>query len=241
MRVEASPFDTQHYGISIGRLVAQPDSQDGPAEITAALEAAQRAGYAVVFLRLSATDRLRDAVEALGVVPVDTLVTSRLTTRAAASPPPAAVTIEHHDRITDPDDIAAIATLTAEVMKTSHLHADQRLPVAQTRALYAAWATNDITGRAQRTIVARAGREVVSYITLLVDGRSVVIDLVAVAAAWHGKGIGSAMVASVVGWIADRDVVATVGTQADNPALALYARHGFVPTHEHVTYHLWLT
>ena len=67
------------------------------------------------------------------------------------------------------------------------------------------------------------------------------IDLVAVAAAWHGKGVGSAMIASVISWIGDRDVVATVGTQAENPALSLYTRHGFVPSHEHVTYHLWLT
>ncbi len=239
MNVESAPFDTKHYGIAIGRLVALPS--DGPAEITQALDQAARAGFAVVFLRLLSTDPLCKVVDAMGHVAIDRLVTSTLTARSATSRVPDGVTIEHHDRIEDAKDIAAIATLTADVMVTSHLHADPRLPIANTRALYAAWATNDITGRAQRTIIARAGRDVVGYITLVVDARSVMIDLVAVAAAWHGKGIGSAMIASVIQWIGERDVVATVGTQADNPALALYTRHGFVPSHEHLTYHLWLT
>ena len=41
-------------------------------------------------------------------------------------------------------------------------------------------------------------------------------------------------------WTGARPIAATVGTQADNPALRLYARCGFVPTATHVTYHLWL-
>lgn len=239
MKLAAAPFDTQHYGIAIGRLVAE--SSDGAAELTWALAQAAREHYAVVFLRLLSTDPLRKTVEAMGHVAVDTLVTSTLAARTATSRAPDSVTIEHHERLHDPHDITAIATLTADVMRTSHLHADPRLPLAKTRALYAAWATNDITGRAQRIVVARAGSDVVGYISLIVDTTSVMVDLVAVSTAWHGKGIGSAMIASVVNWVGDRDVVTTVGTQADNPALALYTRHGFVPSHEHVTYHLWLT
>lgn len=239
MKVEAASFDTQHYGIAIGRLVAQPS--DGRSELTSALEQATRDRYAVVFLRLLSTDPLRATVEEMGHVAVDTLVTSTLAERSATSRCSDSVTIEHHDRIDAPMDIAAIATLTADVMVTSHLHADPRLPLARTRALFAAWATNDITGRAQRTIVARAGREIVGYITLLVTPTSVMIDLVAVAASWHGRGIGSAMIASVIDWVGERDVVTTVGTQVANPALALYTRLGFVSSSEHVTYHLWLT
>ncbi|HEX8110750.1 MAG TPA: GNAT family N-acetyltransferase, partial [Kofleriaceae bacterium] len=74
------------------------------------------------------------------------------------------------------------------------------------------------------------------------------IDLVAVAAAWRGRGAGARLLAGCIDWLGDwigdrpgdHAHVATVGTQADNPALRLYRRCGFVPTATHVTYHLWL-
>ena len=134
--------------------------------------------------------------------------------------------------------------ITGEAIRTSHLHADPRLPAERTRALYAAWATNDVTGRAQQTIVARAGRSLIGYLTVVATPATApttaMIDLVAVAAAWRGRGAGAALVAGFVDWLGDRPITATVGTQADNPALRLYARCGFVPTATHVTYHLWL-
>jgi GNAT superfamily N-acetyltransferase len=125
-------------------------------------------------------------------------------------------------------------------MRTSHLHADPRLPAARTRELYAAWARNDVTGRAQRTIVARSERAVIGYLTVLVTPGTAVIDLVAVTASRQGLGVGSALLASFIEWIGGREIAATVGTQADNPARRLYARCGFVPTARHFTYHLWL-
>jgi len=137
-----------------------------------------------------------------------------------------------------------VAAIAGEAIRTSHLHADPRLPAERTRALYAAWATNDVTGRAQRTIVARAGRALVGYLAVVTAPvsapRTAMIDLVAVAATWRGRGAGASLLAGFIDWIGDRAITATVGTQADNPALRLYARCGFVPTATHVTYHLWL-
>lgn len=239
MKLEDCPFDSHHYGLKIGRFVAH--AADGAADVSTALEVATREGFALMFLRLERDEPLCAIVEAMGYTAVDTLITSTLRTRTSGSATHDQVTLEQHATIEDPADIARIATITAVVMKTSHLHADPRLPLAETRALYAAWATNDVTGRAQRTFVARAEGEVVGYITVLDRGSTIVIDLVAVHEAWRGKGIGAAMLRSVIEWIGDRDVVATVGTQAENPALALYERNGFVPTEAHVTYHLWLT
>lgn len=244
MRLEPCPFDSEHYGMAIGRLVRE--AGDGPGELDAAIAAARRERHAVVFVRLAGDDPLRGALA--GHTPVDTLVTSTLTTRALAIPrtPEAApgMTIERHDRLADPADIAAVAAITGEAMRTSHLHADPRLPAERTRALYAAWATNDVTGRARPTIVARAGRELIGYLAVVATPGTAMIDLVAVAAAWRGRGAGARLLAGFIDWLGDRPgdqaVVATVGTQADNPALRLYARCGFVPTATHVTYHLWL-
>lgn len=238
MRLVDSPFDSAHYGLAIGRLVR--DAGDGPGELWAAIAAARREEYAVVFVRLAGDDPLRGALEPAGHAPVDTLVTSTLGPDRPAIPRSAQLAIEPRDRLDDPFDIAAIAAITGEAIRTSHLHADPRLPAERTRSLYAAWATNDVTGRAQQTIVARAGRDLIGYLTVVAGAETVMIDLVAVAAAWRGRGAGASLVAGFVDWLGDRTVTATVGTQADNSALRLYARCGFVPTATHVTYHLWL-
>jgi GNAT superfamily N-acetyltransferase len=245
MRLAACPFDSEHYGLTVGRLVRDPG--DGPAELAAAIAAARRERHAVVFVRFTADDPLRGALEAAGHTPVDTLVTSTLSARPEARPRierSAALTIEHHDRLADPADVAAVAAITGEAIRTSHLHADPRLPAERTRALYAAWATNDVTGRAQRTFIARDGRALIGYLTVVATPDTAMIDLVAVAAAWRGRGAGASLIAGFIDWLGDwsgdRAVIATVGTQAGNPALRLYARCGFVPTATHVTYHLWL-
>jgi len=240
MQVQDSPFDSQHYQLRIGRLV--PQSTDGAAELAAAIDDARANGFDVLFVRVAQHHPMGAVLERAGHAPIDTLVISTLGRPRPKAPvgPVSAITIEHHDRLEDPDEIAEIARITAQSMRTSHLHADPRLPIAGTQELYAAWARNDVTGRAQRTILARAGREPVGYITVLAGPGTAVIDLVAVAPSAQGQGIGSSMLASFIGWIGDRDLVATVGTQAHNPALALYARCGFVPTETHFTYHLWL-
>jgi GNAT superfamily N-acetyltransferase len=242
MRLAACPFDSEHYGLAIGRLIRDPG--DGPAELAAALADARRERCAVVFVRLTAEDPLRGALEAAGHTPVDTLVTSTLGTSTPTSRLEIVrgdeVEIEHHDRLADPADIAAVAAITGEAIRTSHLHADPRLPAERTRALYAAWATNDVTGRAQRTIVSRDGHALIGFLTVVATPDTAMIDLIAVAAAGRGRGTGASLIAGFIDWLGDRNVLATVGTQAGNPALRLYARCGFAPTATHVTYHLWL-
>jgi GNAT superfamily N-acetyltransferase len=251
MRLEPCAFDSEHYGLSIGRLMR--DAGDGPGELAAAIAAARRARFAVVFVRLAGDDPLRGALErsetggraprgidGAGCAPIDALVTSTLGPDRPTIRRSSALTIEHHDRLDDPADVATVAAITSEAIQGSHLHADPRLPAERTRALYAAWAENDVTGRAQRTIVARAGRELIGYLAVVAAPGTAVIDLVAVAAGWRGRGAGATLLAGFIDWIGDRELTATVGTQADNPALRLYARCGFVPAATHVTYHLWL-
>lgn len=236
MKLEHSAFDSQHYDLRIARLLREP--ADREADLDAALDVARRDGYHVAFLRLDDGDAFCESLAKRGEAAVDTLVTSTLGPQRRTSPGPGAIAIEHHDRLSG-GDVEAVAAIT-DCITTSHLHADRRLPLARTRELYAAWARNDVTGRAQRVIVARSGSDVAGYISVLVRAGTAVIDLVAVAAARHGQGIGSAMLASFIEWVDERELSATVGTQATNPALGLYARHGFVPTSKHLTYHLWL-
>lgn len=234
MLIEDSPFDSAHYGIKIGRIVP-----DDTADLSPTLATGKERDYAVLFLRVSDASPLVDELAARGITPCETLVTSTLKT-PTRHPSRATCTIEQHERVTDPADIDAIAALTGEAIHNTHLHVDPKLPTEKTRALYAAWARNDVTGRAQRTIIARDGGQIVGYITVVIAHETAMIDLVAVTPARQGGGFGGAMLDAFLAWIATTGLGATVGTQSDNRALGLYQRYGFVPTQVQSTYHLWL-
>jgi GNAT superfamily N-acetyltransferase len=150
------------------------------------------------------------------------------------------IAVEQHAAIAAERDLDAIAALTATAITGTHLHRDPRLPVDRTRRLYAAWARNDAAGRAQRTIVARDGGEVVGYLSILRTGGTGVIDLIAVDPARQGRGIGTALLASYLEWLRQEGLSGRVGTQSDNPVLSLYRRVGFVPRYRQCAYHLWL-
>ncbi len=234
MRLEPSPFDSRHYALRIGRLV-----EPTVGELRPTLAAARADGYDVVVVRVADDDPVRAALDRAGHAPVDVLVTSTL---GPARPLAAATTdaIEEHPIIDDPADVAAVAGITTASIQTSHLHADPRLPRERTDALYAEWVRNDLAGRAARTFLARDRGAVVGYLTAVAQPDHVMIDLVAVDPAHHGRGLGTALIGAFIAWVDARGAVATVGTQRDNPALRLYARCGFVPARTQFTYHLWL-
>jgi len=161
--------------------------------------------------------------------------------RARQPAPNSHIIVETLDRVTNAADLTAIETLSADVLCRSHLHSDPRLPAERTKRYYAAWARNNATGRAQRTIIARAGDVVIGYLSVLDGHDRVAIDLVAVSAQWQGQGVGASLLAQLGASLNARPgIVATVGTQADNPALKLYRRFGYTPSEFHATYHLWL-
>ncbi|MEZ4365353.1 MAG: GNAT family N-acetyltransferase [Kofleriaceae bacterium] len=232
--VEPSPFDSGHYGRRVGRLDLGTDAPDR------AILAAREAGYEVLFARAAAEDPARRYLEQRGLPVLDTLVTSTLSPTAPAAEAGLDVEVRASAVITDAALLEAIEALTARSITRSHLHADPRLPSAQTQALFSAWARNDASGRAARTFTAWLGGEFVGYLAALATPDASVVDLVAVEAAARGRGVGTALLDAFVGWARTRPPPATVGTQADNPALRLYARRGFVPTRTDLTYHLWL-
>src|SRR5215510_4012552 len=112
MRIEASPFDSEHYGLTIGRLVREDG--DGPGELDAAIAAARRERFAVVFVRLAGDDPLRGALERSEYAPIDTLVTTTLGADRPAIRRSPRLTVEHHDRLTDPADVAVVAAIAGE-------------------------------------------------------------------------------------------------------------------------------
>jgi len=235
MKLEHSPFDSENYGLRIGQLRAEPG--DSERELDEAMQLAQDQ-CDVCFFRLDEREPLVRLLERRGAAPVDRLVTSALGPGRLKSAIPTGIAITCSDRLAGKDVERASALMVA-AMNRSHLHADPRLPAEATRRLFAAWTRNDVTGRARVSIVAREGAAFVGLITILVRGERAILDLVAVGDRVRGRGVGSAMLASAVAWIDERRLAATVGTQSDNPALRLYARHGFEPHMTEVTFHLW--
>lgn len=251
MRVLVSAFDSQQYGLHIGRAMAEPS--DRIADLEAAMALAQPP-FDVVFVRTPTESLLDSDLRRRGHAPADVLVTSTLTDSPEATVVPTSrFAIETHDRVSDHQDLAAIEAISASVLRRSHLHSDPRLPMEITRRYYAAWARNNATGRARQTVLARADQTVIGYLSILhrtppatpiaspsADRVQVVIDLIAVDAAWQGQGVGAALLTTLAAWLAARPgAVATVGTQADNPALKLYRRFGYLPTERQATYHVW--
>ncbi len=233
--IEPSAFDSEIYGIPVGRARLETE-----ADLDRVMAAAEQARVAVVFARADASAALVPLLARRGVRPLETLVTSMwqphdLADRTLARAP----AVEHHDILAN-DEADQVATISADAITISHFHADERLARDRTRSLYATWAKNDVTGRAQRTLVVRDGRAIAGFMTVLVRGDLAIIDLVAVAPRHHGKGLGSAMLVSFLDWVRTQGLGARVGTQSENRALALYRRFGFVPTTSDLTYHLWL-
>lgn len=237
MKLALSPFDTEFYARRIGRLIPEP-GDDGSA-LASAVARARHERFDVLFLRVNDDDPLRAAVESTGVEAIDHLVVS-VHDRSRQLPvvAPSGLVLTHHDRLELAEEIEAVETLTSTI-RQSHLHADPRLPLEQTRALYAAWARNDVTGRGVRTILARSEGRIVGYLAVIETHEGLALDLAAVHDDQRGRGVGAAMFASGLEWAAKAETV-TLGTQQTNRALSLYRRLGFVPREIHVMYHLWL-
>ena len=228
--IAASEFDSAHFGITVGRAEAQSASEVD--QILAELDDT----FDVVFLRTADDARVLDRLAERRIRPLEYLVTSVMEAPAdqQASTEYDVTPIER-----EAHELAAIARISGDAIVGTHFHNDPRLPRACTRRLYEDWAANDASGRAQRTVVARASSQVIGFTAILVREQRAIIDLIAVDPAWHGKGVGTAMLGDFVRWIRSEGLVGYVGTQHDNPALALYRRVGFIPAQRQATFHLW--
>lgn len=231
--IQASPFDSEIFRIHVGRAALEASDALEPL-----LAEARTSGFDVVFVRTHEEAPVTRTLADRGLFPLETLVTLKRLRAPVA--PATRFAIEHHTSV-DSDDAAAVAALTADAITISHFHADPRLPPECTRRLYATWATNDVTGRAQRTILARGETGIAGYLTACISSRTAVIDLVAVDPVQHSRGIGSALLTAFLAWSYDEGLDAQVGTQSTNRALQLYQQFGFVPSSRQLTYHLWMS
>lgn len=225
-----SPFDSQHYGLKIGRVIASSPIKD----VDNMVREAKKEGYNLLFFRVN-SKRKNNPVKVLGANFINTVVNLKSDLNSKVS-----ITnddIESHKIIRKESDLKAISKIAAESIFQSHLFLDPRLPVEKTRKLHATWARNDATGRCKQTLLARRDKKVVGFLTIKEGG---FIDLIAVDKKFQDRGIGKKLISKSIQWLSENCKMGFVGTQKDNPAYYLYQHFGFKPFFWENIYHLWL-
>lgn len=233
-----SPFDSQHYGLRIGKVIISSPTKD----FGNTIRVAKKEGYNLLFVRVNLKQENDPLKITMGVVLkkfganfINTIVSLKSDLNSKIS-----ITndgIESYDIVSDHSDLEVISRIAAESIFQSHLFLDLKLPVKRTRELHALWARNDATGRCKQTLIARRRKKVVGFLTIKEGG---FIDLIAVDKKFQGQGIGKSLISKSIEWLSQNCKSGFIGTQNDNPAYYLYQRFNFKPFSWEDIYHLWL-
>ncbi len=119
-------------------------------------------------------------------------------------------------RFVRPEDADAVAAVAGAAFRWSRFHQDPAIAPAVADRIKAAWAGNFFSGRrGTHMVVAEIDRRVAGFLQLIRADGALVIDLIGLADAARGAGIGTAMIA-----FAERRIEAwetlRVGTQLAN-------------------------
>jgi dTDP-4-amino-4,6-dideoxy-D-galactose acyltransferase len=169
------------------------------------------------------------------------LVDVRVTLEADDSPVPSRPTIAPLVRPARGDDVESLMAIARDNHRHTRFYADGRFDPRRCDDLYAFWISESCRGRADRVFVIDINGSPAGYLTCHLDGKTGHIGLVAVAAAYRGRGAGLALVESARRWFAEQGADrVTVVTQARNAAgLKLYQRAGMTVRLIQLWFHKW--
>lgn len=240
--VEKLPWDSEHFGFAVGRLVARRlDLQGARRAIELATEARLRCLY---FLADA-----QDPTTAHAATQHDfRLVDLRIELERRSQPPPAASSADRSIRPWREDDVASLRGLARRSHGDSRFYFDPGFSTEDCDRLYDRWIGAACRGRADEVLVAELDGDPVGYLAGQVmeagkvGGGSVGdIDLIAVDQNARGRGLGSGLVAAWLDWLASRGIKeCRVVTQARNlVALRFYQQQDFLPRSCAAWYHRW--
>lgn len=228
LRLAAQPFDSAFLGGPVYRLATGTtlDHDD-----VRRLEVwAEESGAALVVARIAPAGAAAFADSRFRRV--ETLITLERSLIGAPVSTPTGI------RLSRPEDAEACAAIAAAGFADDRYHADPNTAHAAD-AIKAAWTRNDVRGRADAGFVAVSGHEIIGFNFCLLEGDVALIDLIATASAWRGRGFGRALVRAALAHYRGKARAMRVGTQATNAAsLALYRAEGFVEAARADTWHL---
>jgi len=141
-------------------------------------------------------------------------------------------------------DIPVLRGIARVSYAHSRFYYDERFSRALCDEMYAVWIEKCCHGHSDVVLVAEMDGNPIGYVTCLLDrsNHTGTIDLVAVAAAAAGRGVGLRLLSAAKRWFLENGAMRVmVATQGRNiGAQRLYQRSGFITYGVQLWYHRWL-
>ncbi|MCW5831498.1 MAG: GNAT family N-acetyltransferase [Labilithrix sp.] len=234
-RFSTLPWDTEHFGVSVGRIDC---ASLGPDELAKAFDACKARGIACVYCLLPADEqgavRVLEACRARFVDVRMTLDRSLEGVRLEAPATTRAAIVE--------GDLEPIRALAGTSHRDSRFYADPRFSRERCDELYRIWIDKSVRDERAMVVTEGAVGDPAGYVSCHVDGQTGTIGLVSVRPDRRGHGVGARLISGALSWFASAGVTRiSVVTQARNVAAQrLYQAAGFRTRSVALWFHLWL-
>jgi dTDP-4-amino-4,6-dideoxy-D-galactose acyltransferase len=138
-------------------------------------------------------------------------------------------------------DIPALKAIARVSHHDSRFYHDSHLPTRLCDELYETWIEKSCGGSADQVLVATYNEKPVGYISCHMNGSMGQIGLLSVSGDAQGRGFGSQLIQSALGWFAENGTTeVTVVTQGRNVgAQRVYQKNGFLTKSVEFWYHHW--
>lgn len=240
------PWDSQVLDCpsgSVGGLWAEGDYAEQCQRLQTVLKAciAEAEGDGVRFLSVRLPEGalpFLHAVEAVGFRIIESFLTF---SRKTADETPFESESDFHIRLAQSCEMETVASIAYRAFKSFRLRIDPQIPESRARHSRREWVRNGFKGRAEAIYVAESEKCIVGFVLLRSKGDTEKvgeIELIGVDPAFHGRGIGKALVARAIRHYQGRTSEIHVGTQAKNlRAVGLYTRMGFSVVRSELSFH----
>ena len=229
---ESLPWDSQFFGLAIGRVRPSRLAETDIEEIIAWSK--QNQIDCLYYLADSLCPHSCHLAESAGFRLMDVRTTL---VWAGVSIAPRTIDV----RLALASDEEALVAIARTAHGDSRFFADPRFPRRDCERLYEIWISNILNGSAKVVLVAD-GERPNGYMTCHIDESGAgSIGLFAVAEQARGKGIGSNLISAALDWFQQRGIQSiTVVTQGRNiAAQRRYQRAGFVTQSSGIWLHRW--
>ena len=231
------PWDSAFFGVSIAQIAT---NRSTPEELARAVRDADDASIDCLFFLADAGDSesLRGA-EANGFALVDIRLTLECAVETASRKMEECGSIRPA-RLEDLPELMALARVNH---RNTRFYRDRHFDRARCDELYAVWIERSVSGALAEIVwVVDVDAAPRGYLTLSGGSDAATIGLVAVDAAYRGRGYGDRLLHAAVRWASDRGLprisVVTQGHSA--AAVRFYQRAGFTASLVQLWYHRWL-
>ena len=247
------PWDSQVLGYpsgSVGGLWAEGCYAEQRHRLETVLNAciADAEGHGVRFLSVRLPEDALAALHAVEAVEFRVIESFLTFGRKTTGEIPFNGGSDFHVRLAQPDEMETVAAIAHRAFESFRLRVDPQIPESRARHSRREWVRNGFKGRAEAIYVAESENRLRSESPRIVGfallrskagtEKTGEIELIAVDPAFHGRGIGKALVAEAIQHYQGKTSEIHVGTQAKNlQAIGLYTRMGFSVVRSELSFH----